>query len=354
MTEASDRDAVIAALDSVVDPKSGRGLMAAGLVRGLVVGDGKAGFALEIAAADAAVYAPVRDAVEAALLAVPGIQRAHVVLTAEQTPSRPARGAALSRAALDQGRRPAPVATDRPADVRRVIAVASGKGGVGKSTVAVNLAVALSRRGLNVGLLDADVYGPSVPLMLGLQGAPQHDGERLVPLESHGIKAMSTGLLVGADRAMVWRGPMASQALTQMLTQTRWGTVEAPLDVLIVDLPPGTGDVQLTLVQKTPIDGAIIVSTPQEAALADARRAVAMFAKTGTPVIGLVENMSGAVFGQGGGAREAERLQVAFLGSIPLDAAVREGGDAGIPVVLGKSDGEAATVIAALAAVIAG
>lgn len=353
MTDHDRRAAVIAALDTVIDPKSGQGLYAAGLVKGLVVADDRAGFAMEVTAVDAPIYAPVRDAAETVLAALPGMDRVRVVLTAEQPQSRPRRGASLSKAALDQGRPPAPTATDRPEYVHRVIAVASGKGGVGKSTVAVNLAVGLAARGLRVGLLDADVYGPSIPLMLGLAGSPQHDGERLVPLAGHGIKAMSTGLLVGADRAMVWRGPMASQALTQMLTQTRWGTIEEPLDVLVVDLPPGTGDVQLTLVQKTPIDGAVVVSTPQEASLADARRAVAMFAKTGTPVIGLIENMSGPVFGQGGAAREAERLGVPFLGSIPLDAAVREGGDSGRPVMIAHPEAEAATVIAALAAVIA-
>jgi len=354
MTEQARRQAVMAALNAVIDPKSGQGLVTAGLVKGLVVGEDRAGFALEVAAADAGLYAPVRDAAEAALRSVHAFQRVHVVLTAEQAPATPRRGAGLSRAALDQGRPPAPVATDRPEHVRRVIAVASGKGGVGKSTVAVNLAAALADRGLSAGLLDADVYGPSAPLMLGVEGSPQHDGERLVPLESFGVKMMSTGLLVGADRAMVWRGPMASQALTQILTQTRWGSAERPLDVLIVDLPPGTGDVQLTLVQKTPIDGAVIVSTPQEAALADARRAVAMFQKTGTPVIGLIENMSGPVFGQGGAAREAERLAVPFLGSVPLEVAVREGGDLGHPFVLSHPGSDGAAVLAALATVIIG
>lgn len=337
----------------MIDPVSGRGLSDAGLIKGLVAEQGRAGFVIEAPADKVAAYATVRDKAEAVLKALGGIERVHVVLTAEQPVTRP-RGASLSKAALDQGRPKAPVATDRPEHVRRVIAVASGKGGVGKSTVAVNLAVALAARGLRVGLLDADVYGPSAPLMLGLSGSPQHDGERLVPLEAHGVKAMSTGLLVGADQAMVWRGPMASQALTQMLTQTRWGTAEEPLDVLIVDLPPGTGDVQLTLVQKTPIDGVVVVSTPQEAALADARRAVAMFGKTGTPIIGLVENMSGPVFGQGGAEREAGRLAVPFLGSVPLESGVREGGDSGRPVVLGDPQGEAAKALAALADVIAG
>ena len=343
---------MLAALDSVIDPVSGHGLGRAGLIKGLVVADGKAGFVIEAPAARAAEYGAVRDQAEAVLRGLPGIERVHVVLTAEQPTPRP-RGASLSSAAIEQGRPKAPAATSRPEHVRRVIAVASGKGGVGKSTVASNLAVALASRGLKVGLLDADVYGPSAPLMLGLSGAPQHDGERLVPLEAHGVKAMSTGLLVGADQAMVWRGPMASQALTQMLTQTRWGTAEAPLDILIVDLPPGTGDVQLTLVQKTLIDGVLVVSTPQEAALADARRAVAMFGKTGTPVLGLIENMSGPVFGEGGAQREAERLGVPFLGSIPLAAAVREGGDSGRPVVLNDAGSEAAVALTALAAAIA-
>lgn len=354
MSEDTRRAAAITALNAVMDPKSGQGIHAAGLVKGLVVGDDRAGFALEVPSSEVETYAPVRTAAEAALRALPGIEKVHVILTAEQTPTRPRRGAGLSQQALEQGRPPAPVATERPDHVRRVIAVASGKGGVGKSTVATNLAVALARSGLRVGLLDADVYGPSAPLMLGLDGAPQHDGERLVPPEAHGVKAMSTGLLVGADRAMVWRGPMASQALTQMLTQTRWGTAEAPLDVLIVDLPPGTGDVQLTLVQKTPIDGVVVVTTPQEAALADARRAVAMFGKTGTPIIGLIENMSGEIFGSGGGHQEAERLGIRFLGSVPLAASVRKGGDTGAPVVVSDPDSDAASVLAALATVVAG
>lgn len=353
MTEDTRCGDVVGTLNQIVDPKTGLGLVEAGLVKGLVVGEDRAGFVIEVAPTDAATYAPIRDAAEAALAALPGMTRVHVVLTTEQPAARPRRGAGLSQAALDQGRPSAPVATDRPEFVQRVIAVASGKGGVGKSTVAVNLAAALARRGLRVGLLDADVYGPSVPLMLKVNGSPQHDGERLVPLESSGVKVMSTGLLVGADRAMVWRGPMAGQALTQMLTQTRWGTSDAPMNVLIVDLPPGTGDVQLTLVQKTPIDGAIVVTTPQEAALADARRAVAMFAKTGTPVLGLIENMSGEVFGKGGGEREAARLSIPFLGSIPLDAVVRKGGDEGRPVVLQDPESEVAAVLAALAAVIA-
>ena len=233
--------------------------------------------------------------------------------------------------------------SDLPAYVRTVVAVASGKGGVGKSTVAVNLACALAQEGLSVGLLDADVYGPSAPTMLGISGAPEYgEDKKMVPNAAWGLKAMSIGLLMNADQAMVWRGPMASQALNQMLHETRWGTAEAPLDVLVVDLPPGTGDIQLTLVQRTKLDGAVIVSTPQEVALADARRAVAMFGKTATPVLGLVENMayfpdpsSGQpipIFGRGGARQEAERLGLACLGEIPIDMALREGGDEGRPL----------------------
>lgn len=348
MSADADKAAALDALNGVKDPRSGKGLTDAGLVRGLIVAQGKAGFMLEVPAEAVALYSPVRAEAEAILAALAGIEQARVILTAAQAAPKP-RGASLSKDAIEQGRPKAPVPTDRPAHVRKVIAVASGKGGVGKSTVSVNLAAALSDLGLRVGLLDADVYGPSAPLMMGVHAAPRHEDGALVPLEAHGVKVMSVGFLVGADQALVWRGPMASQALTQMLTQTRWGTEAEPVDVLVVDLPPGTGDVQLTLVQKTPIDGAVIVTTPQEAALADARRAVAMFAKTGTPVLGLVENMSGPVFGEGGGAREAERLGVPLLVVVPLEAEVRAAGDAGRPLVKAASRTAAAEAFAKLA-----
>lgn len=323
------------------------------MVRGLAIGPGRVGFMLEVAAEDAALYAPVREAAEAALKSLPGVSEARVVLTAESGPSKgPApshgkagRAASLSPQATAPGR-PAPVPAGRPAHVKRVIAVASGKGGVGKSTVAVNLACAFARLGLRAGLLDADVYGPSAPLMLGLQGAPEYgEDEKIIPIEAWGLKAMSIGLLVNADRAMIWRGPMASRALTQMLTGTRWGTEAEPLDVLVVDLPPGTGDLHLELVQKTVLDGAVIVSTPQEMALIDARRAVAMFGKfqTPVPVLGIIENMAYfsapgtdepiPIFGRGGAKAEAEKLGVPFLGEIPIDMALREAGDSGRPLV---------------------
>lgn len=350
------RQDVIAVLDAIPDPKSGRGLVESGLARGLTVTSDRAGFVIEVAPGDAALYAPVRDAAEAALKAMPGMVRVSVVLSAETAPaSAPARrGAGLSREAVEQGRPRPPVATDRPAHVRRVLAVASGKGGVGKSTVAVNLACALAALEgpggrLRVGMLDADVHGPSLPTMLGLSGAPDYQDGAMVPHQAFGLKAMSVGLLTRAEDAMIWRGPMASQALTQMLTQTRWGTADEPLDVLVVDLPPGTGDVHLTLIQKTPLDGAVIVSTPQEVALADARRAHTLFQRVKVPTLGLIENMTGPVFGLGGARVEAERLGVSFLGDLPLDAALREGGDAGQPLVVAQPDSEIAGRFAAIA-----
>ena len=360
MPATPDRDAVLAALDAVTDPKSGLGLNRAGLVRGLALGPGRAGFMLEVAAGDAELYAPVRRAAEAALIGVDGVTQAQVVLTAESgAPERPPRGARLSNEAVSQAR-PAPVPAGRPEHVRTVVAVASGKGGVGKSTVAVNLACTLAQEGLNVGLLDADVYGPSAPTMLGISGAPAYgEDKKMVPKAAWGLRAMSIGLLMNADQAMVWRGPMASQALNQMLHETRWGTAQAPLDVLVVDLPPGTGDIQLTLVQRTKLDGAVIVSTPQEVALADARRAAAMFGKTATPVLGLVENMAYfpdpstgqpiPIFGRGGARQEAERLGLACLGEIPIDMALREGADDGRPLAAAEPDSASAQAFKGIA-----
>jgi ATP-binding protein involved in chromosome partitioning len=360
-----DRNTVLSTLNTIVDPVSGRGLADAGLVKALIVAPERVGFMLEVPQDLVTQYGPVRLASEKLLASMEGVTKAQVVLTAEMPAPqgnaerpRPA-SAKLSDRAVSDGRPPAPVATSRPAHVKRVIAVASGKGGVGKSTVSLGLALGLKAIGLNAGFLDADIYGPSAPVMLGVRRPPAFTPDKLMlPLEAHGLKVNSVGFLVDAGEAMIWRGPMASQALTQLLTQTQWGTAEAPLDVLVVDLPPGTGDVQLTLTQKTVIDGAVVVSTPQEMALADARRAVTLFAKTGIKVLGVVENMAflktpnGAemeVFGRGGARKLAETLQVPFAGEIPLDPALRASLDNGRPLTAEYPNGELAQRFAAMA-----
>ena len=376
---APDRAAVLTALNAVRDPKSGRGLPAAGLVQALVVAPGRAGFMMEVAAEDGALYAPVRDAAEAALLAIPGVERAQVVLTASAehghahthapapvvpTPEivRVRRGAKLSNEAVAQASPgPRPSGAAKPDHVKHVIAVASGKGGVGKSTVAVNLACAMAMLGRRVGLLDADVYGPSIPRMTGVHAEPELGEDRkLQPLEAHGLKVMSIGLLVDEAAPMIWRGPMASSALNQMLNDVAWGSEAEPLDVLVIDMPPGTGDIQLTLAQRVALSGAVVVSTPQEVALIDVRRGVSMFEKTHVPILGVIENMAffadpttGAqipIFGHGGAKATAEALGAPFLGEIPIEVALREACDAGRPLVASGVDPVATRAFLAAAA----
>jgi ATP-binding protein involved in chromosome partitioning len=325
------------ALDAVKDPATGKGLVASGRVAGLVVrADGKVGFVIETGAG--AADEPLRKAAEDAVARVSGVSAVTAVLTAEATTG--ARTVPAAKPAVAPPPQ-APAGVTRPA--RGIIAVASAKGGVGKSTVAVNLAVAAARSGLRVGLLDADVFGPSLPTMLGTVGVkPEAKNKRMKPVMAHGLATMSIGYLVDPDQAVVWRGPMVMSAVTQLINDTEWGD----LDLLFIDTPPGTGEVQLTLVQKLPLDGAVIVSTPQEVALADVRRGVGMFRKTHVPVLGVIENMAwfeqpdgsrAYIFGQGGAERTAGELGVPFLGALPILPALREGGDAGVPAATGTT-----------------
>ncbi len=331
-----DEAAVRAALAGVMGP-DGRDLVSGGRVDGIAVRGGMVQVALLAGRAEAPAMERVRAEAERVLRQVRGVVNASVVLTGERTAPAPAHGHGQGHG-QGQGHG-APGGERLLANVPVVIAVASGKGGVGKSTVATNLALALAARGRRVGLLDADIYGPSLPRMLGVSGKPEVSGQVMRPIEAFGLKCMSIGFLVAEEQALVWRGPMVMGALQQMLGQTDWGGV----DTMVVDLPPGTGDAQLTLSQRVALTGAVIVSTPQDIALIDARRGVAMFGKVGVPVLGIVENMSyfccpacGArseVFGHGGARAEAARIGVPFLGEVPLVMEVREAGDAGVPVV---------------------
>ena len=297
------------------------------MLEGVHAHDGQVQVTLAIRREDAQALEPMRAKIEARLAELRGVKNAAVVFTAH---------------------RPAPPAAVPLPDIKNIIAVASGKGGVGKSTVAVNLAVALAQGGLRVGLLDADIYGPSLPRMLGVNVKPQVKDGVIQPLHAWGLTCMSIGFLVPEETAMIWRGPMVTGALNQMLTQVAWG----PLDVLVVDMPPGTGDIQLSLAQKTKLRGAVVVSTPQDIALIDARRGVKMFEQLQVPVLGIVENMSyfscpncqhrSDIFGHGGARAEAGRIGVPYLGGVPLLLAIRETGDAGLPIIASEPEGEAA------------
>jgi ATP-binding protein involved in chromosome partitioning len=354
------RDDVLKALDQVVDPVSGRTVVQQDMIQGLVVKDGHVGFVLEVAPERAPQSEPLRKICEAMVLGVKGVKSVTAVLTAHEEHGHAHddhAGHAHSHAAAPKPavNRQAPPAPAGIPGVKAIIAVASGKGGVGKSTVAVNLALSLSRLGLKVGLLDADIYGPSLPRLMGITEKPESDGKKLVPITKHGIKTMSIGFLVEEDQAMIWRGPMVQSALTQMLQEVQW----APLDVLVLDMPPGTGDAQLTIAQRVPLKGAVIVSTPQDIALIDARKGISMFQKTHVPILGLVENMSlfvcsncgheHHIFGHGGARETAATLGAPFLGEIPLVPRIRETSDAGTPVSVSAPDGPEALAFLELA-----
>ncbi|AMS44292.1 sodium:proton antiporter [Aminobacter sp. Y103A] len=349
------KEIVVERLKTVNGPDFSGNIVDLGLVSDIFIADGKVFFSITVPAARAQEMEPLRAAAERVVKAIPGVNGAVVALTAEKkgggmeapvpqkpaprpTPAPAARPAPHAPASQTQGKRGVP-------GIASIIAVASGKGGVGKSTTAVNIALGLAANGLKVGVLDADIYGPSMPKLLGIHGRPETvDGKILKPMQNYGLKVMSMGFLVDEETPMIWRGPMVMSALTQMLREVEWG----PLDVLVVDMPPGTGDAQLTMAQQVPLAGAVIVSTPQDLALIDARKGLNMFKKVDVPLLGIVENMSYFIapdtgkrydiFGHGGAKREAERLGVTFLGEVPLEMGIRESSDAGTPVTVAKPD----------------
>jgi ATP-binding protein involved in chromosome partitioning len=329
---------VSACLKAVIDPNTGKDFVAGKAVKSVRAEDGQVAIEIQLAYPAKSQHEAIRKLVRDAVAALPGAGKVTVTV-----------GQKIVSHAVQRGVKLVP-------GVKNIVAVASGKGGVGKSTTAVNLALALAAEGAQVGVLDADIYGPSQPMMLGISGRPESkDGKTLEPLEAYGVQAMSIGFLIDTDTPMVWRGPMVTQALEQLLKDTNWREV----DYLVVDLPPGTGDIQLTLSQKVPVTGAVIVTTPQDIALIDARKGLKMFEKVGVPIVGIVENMSihictncgkaEHIFGEGGAERMCRDYNVPFLGALPLDIRIREQADSGRPTVVADPDGAAAQIYKAIA-----
>jgi len=365
MTDAPTKDRIQKELERIKGPDGESNIVALGLVSEIIVNKGKVYFSIAVPPERAPELEPLRQAAEIVVKELPGVENAAVTLTAEQKPgaSQQQRASAQQRApASGNGAQAGPARAGGGGlrgieNVKNIVAVASGKGGVGKSTTAVNLALGFAANGLSVGILDADIYGPSIPRLLGLTGRPDVDDNNILkPMNAYGLKAMSMGFLIAEDEPMIWRGPMVIQALTQMLRDVAWGE----LDMLIVDMPPGTGDAQLTMAQQVPLAGAVIVSTPQDLALIDARKGLNMFRKTNVPVLGIVENMSyflcpkcgerSEIFGHGGARKEAEKLGVPLLGEVPLNMTIRERSDGGQPVVASEPDSPHAQVYREIAA----
>ncbi|KQX30139.1 iron-sulfur cluster carrier protein ApbC [Variovorax sp. Root434] len=326
------------ALKAVADPNTGKEFAASRSLKNLQIAEGDVSFDLELGYPAKSQHAAIRKALVAAAKTVPGVENVSVNVVTKVISHAVQRGVQLMP------------------NVKNIVAVASGKGGVGKSTTAANLALALASEGATVGLLDADIYGPSQPMMMGIEGRPESaDGKTMEPMERHGVQVMSIGFLVDPDQAMVWRGPMATQALEQLLRQTNW----KDLDYLIVDMPPGTGDIQLTLSQRVPMTGAVIVTTPQDIALLDAKKGIKMFEKVGVPILGIVENMAvhicsncghaEHIFGADGGRKMAAEYQMEYLGALPLDIKIRLQADSGAPTVVSDPDGDVAGIYKAVA-----
>lgn len=347
---APTKEIVLQELAKIESPDGGGNLVKFNLIQDLMVKDGRVIFSIVVPAEIADQLEPLRKNAEEAVAKIPGVEKVMAILTAEK--KRGQNSTPKQNRAPDQG---GSSQKSGIADVKNVIAVASGKGGVGKSTTAVNIAAALKNSGYRVGILDADIYGPSIPRLLGTSGKPESEGKIMIPKEVFGMKMMSIGLLVDEETPMVWRGPMVISALNQMMRDVRWGE----LDYLVADMPPGTGDVQLSMAQHVPLAGAVIVSTPQDLALIDARKGIAMFKKVEVPILGIVENMSTficpscgeetAIFGTAGAQKEASRLNTPFLGAVPLHLDIRENSDAGTPITFKDPDGYYASIYGAIA-----